>query len=215
MEGGAQIAPPLNYIDAPRRVHETSGVGGSEPRAKLCGIVCRRTKSDRRAPAPYARGAPAVFDGHAGLRGPSAARPAHRLIDARLPTRCRGRDTPNLQRLAAALTELRARIRTEGVEGGLSFSCDAKFLSAVDILNLETDAGDLDLTFFPSGTTGYDDLAEHQQRFDLGGVVVPTASLEDIIRSKAAADRPKDRDALPVLRELARQIAARRSPPPR
>jgi hypothetical protein len=124
---------------------------------------------------------------------------------------CPSRDASNLHRLAAALAELRARIRTEGVEGGLLFACDAKFLSGVDILNLETEAGDLDLTFLPSGTTGYDDLAQRQQRFDLGGVVAPTASLEDIIRSKTAADRPKDRDALPLLRELARQIAARRS----
>jgi hypothetical protein len=111
--------------------------------------------------------------------------------------------------LALALRELHARIRTEGVVGGLPFACDAKFLGGVDLLNLETDAGDLDLTFHPSGTAGYADLAQREERFDLDGTVAPTASLEDIIRSKAAADRPKDREALPVLRELARQLAAR------
>jgi hypothetical protein len=54
-------------------------------------------------------------------------------------------------------------------------------------------------------------LVQRQEKFDLGGVVAPTASLDDIIRSKAAANRPKERDALPVLQELARQIAGRRS----
>jgi hypothetical protein len=48
----------------------------------------------------------------------------------------------NLGKLAGALRELNARIRTEGVEGGLVFSCDAAFLSRVALLNLETDAGD-------------------------------------------------------------------------
>jgi hypothetical protein len=125
---------------------------------------------------------------------------------------CPARDLENLRRLASALRELGARIRTEGVEGGLPFACDERFLAGVELLNLETSAGDVDLSFQPSGTTGYVDLVQHQEKFDLGGVVAPTASLEDIIRSKMAADRPKDRDALPVLQELARQIAARRRP---
>jgi hypothetical protein len=125
---------------------------------------------------------------------------------------CPARDVANLEQLALALRELNARIRTEGVEGGLPFACDAKFLGGVALLSLETDAGDLDVTFHPSGTGGYVDLAQREARFDLDGTVAPTASLEDIIRSKAAADRPKDREALPVLRELARQLAARQKP---
>src|SRR5258707_11652271 len=71
---------------------------------------------------------------------------------------CPATDAENLARLALALNDLRARIRTEGVEGGLPFACDAKFLANVSLLNLETDAGDVDVTFQPSGTAGYDDL---------------------------------------------------------
>ncbi len=112
----------------------------------------------------------------------------------------------NLEKLAVALRALRARIRTEGVEGGLPFSCDAAFLSRVALLNLETDAGDLDVSFVPSGTGGYDDLVAHVARFDLDGVVAPTAALLDIIRSKTAANRPKDQTSLPVLDELARKL---------
>lgn len=112
----------------------------------------------------------------------------------------------NLERLASALRELAARIRTEGVEGGLPFSCDAAFLSRVALLSLETDAGDLDLSFSPAGTGGYDDLVARVARFDLDGVVVPVAALLDIIRSKTAANRPKDHASLPVLKALARKL---------
>lgn len=112
----------------------------------------------------------------------------------------------NLEKLASALRDLQARVRTEGVEGGLPFSCDAAFLSRVALLNLETEAGDLDLSFVPAGTRGYDDLIAHVAQFDLDGVVAPTAALLDIIRSKTAANRPKDLGSLPVLEELARKL---------
>jgi hypothetical protein len=119
---------------------------------------------------------------------------------------CPDARSDNLEKLAVALRSLKARIRTEGVDGGLPFSCDAAFLSRVALLNLETDAGDLDVSFVPSGTRGYDDLAAHVARFDLDGVVAPTAALLDIIRSKTAANRPKDQASLPVLEELARKL---------
>ena len=112
----------------------------------------------------------------------------------------------NLEKLASALRELKSRIRTEGVEGGLPFACDAAFLSRVALLNLETEAGDLDLSFVPAGTRGYDDLVVNVARFDLEGVVAPTAALPDVIRSKTAANRPKDQETLPVLMELARKL---------
>ena len=92
------------------------------------------------------------------------------------------------------------------LEGGLPFSCDAAFLSRVALLNLETEAGDLDVCFVPNGTRGYDDLIVHVARFDLDGVVAPTAALLDIIRSKSAANRPKDQESLPTLEELARKL---------
>ena len=112
----------------------------------------------------------------------------------------------NLDKLAAALRVLRARIRTEGVEGGLPFSCDAAFLSRVALLNLENEAGDLDVCFVPTGTRGYDDLIVHVARFDIDGVVAPTAALLDIIRSKSAANRPKDQESLPTLEEISRKL---------
>lgn len=128
-----------------------------------------------------------------------------------LPTRdadiCPARDAPNLDSLAAALQEMGARIRTPDAAGGLPFPCDAVFLGQMKLLNLTTRFGDLDLSFEPSGTSGYDELSPRAVRYDLGdGLLVRVAALEDIIRSKEAANREKDRQALPTLRLLLERI---------
>jgi predicted nucleotidyltransferase len=63
----------------------------------------------------------------------------------------------------------------------------------------------------PSGTQGYDDLRRDAIEVEIRGVRIKLASLADIVRSKEAAGRDKDRRALPVLRELvARQLRERR-----
>ncbi len=108
----------------------------------------------------------------------------------------------NLVRLSAALDEMGARVRTEGVEGGLPFAHDAESLAAVGVWNLVTPHGDLDLSFLPNGTTGYTDLADGASDVEVFGILVRVASLADVIRSKQAANRPKDQRVLPVLREI-------------
>jgi hypothetical protein len=116
---------------------------------------------------------------------------------------CPARERDNLERLAAVLRELRARIRTPGVPGGLVFACDVPFLSRIEaVLNLTTIFGDLDLSFVPSGTGGFEDLTRHAVTMSLTGRTVSVASLEDVIRSKEAANRPKDHATLPTLRLL-------------
>lgn len=60
----------------------------------------------------------------------------------------------NLGRLASALRSLGARVRVEGLPEGLPFNADARSLSAMRMLNLRTDFGDVDLTFHPAGTEG-------------------------------------------------------------
>lgn len=122
---------------------------------------------------------------------------------------CPERSSPNLDRLAAALREMGARIRTSDVPGGLPFACDAAFLSRVEMLNLVTGFGDLDLSFQPSGTRGFEDLDARAEVVEITGALVHVASLEDVIRSKEAAGRPKDQRALPVLRQLLDEIRAR------
>lgn len=111
-------------------------------------------------------------------------------------------DVDNLGRLAEALRELNPRIRTESVAEGLPFRCDGPTLATAQMWNLITDAGDLDLAFRPSGTAGYPDLHRDAVDADLYDATVEVASLADVIRSKQAANRPKDQRTLPTLREL-------------
>lgn len=118
----------------------------------------------------------------------------------------------NLERLSAALRELDARIRMTGEPDGIPFDHSAESLSRVRVWNLQTSMGDLDITFQPSGTRGYDDLRRDVITMEIRGVEVPVASLADVVRSKEAAGRARDRAALPALRELlARQRRAERS----
>jgi hypothetical protein len=112
----------------------------------------------------------------------------------------------NLDRLASALRALGARIRASGEPEGLAFDCSGVFfrnLAPDSIFNLTTRAGDLDLTFRPSGTEGYADLRRDAVEIEAeDGVHILVASLVDVIRSKEAAGREKDRVALPRLRRL-------------
>lgn len=108
----------------------------------------------------------------------------------------------NLGRLSDALRELNARIRTDAVPEGLPFDHDAQSLAAALVWNLTTRFGELDISFVPNGTTGYDDLIRDAQSVTARNILVPVASLADVIRSKQAANRPKDQRVLPALREI-------------
>ena len=121
------------------------------------------------------------------------------------------RDATNLLHLAAALRELDARIYTEPIPEGLPFDCSPQMLGRADIWNLITAAGRLDLAFRPSGTTGYDDLVSHAVHFEVYGHDLVTARLEDIIRSKEAANRPQDRQDVEVMREMLKRPGGSRS----
>lgn len=115
------------------------------------------------------------------------------------------RDPANLQRLAAALRELDARVFTESIPEGLAFDCSAQTLARANMWNLVTSAGRLDVAFQPSGTGGYDDLIRSAVTFDVFGVRLDAASLEDIVRSKEAAGRLQDRQDVAIIREMLRR----------
>ena len=116
----------------------------------------------------------------------------------------------NLSRLSLALDELNARIRTPDVVEGLAFSHGATSLARATAWNLITDAGDLDVSFLPSGTQGYVDLQRDAVAIEILGAPTRVASLADVIRSKQAAGRPKDLAALPMLRRLQAEIDRQR-----
>lgn len=110
----------------------------------------------------------------------------------------------NLDRLAAALRELDARIRTDAVPDGLPFSTSGEALIGHRMLNLQTRHGELDLTIRPAGFEGgYDELVVRSIQRSIGQIQVRVAALEDVIRSKEIAARDKDIRALPELYRLA------------
>lgn len=118
-------------------------------------------------------------------------------------------DQDNLKRLAAALRDLDAKVYTESVPEGLAFDCSAETLAGARLWNLVTSAGRLDVAFEPSGTEGFDDLSVNAVRFEVFGVELYAASLEDIVRSKSAAGRPQDLQDVVVLRQMIRDRAKR------
>lgn len=112
----------------------------------------------------------------------------------------------NYERLAAALRELNARLRTP--TGAVEFPIEPEYLADVETWTLATDAGDLDLVFVPAGTRGFDDLRADAVELDLG-VPVLVASLRDLIRMKEASNRPKDQAQLPALRATLERVRER------
>ena len=121
---------------------------------------------------------------------------------------CYARDETNLEALAAALRGLGAKLR--GVDTGVPLRLDAKTLRAGDSFAFTTTLGDLDILATPSGTAGYDDLVRTAERFEIEGVEVLAASVDDLIRMKRAAGRPKDRIHLELLGALREEIDAGR-----
>lgn len=116
-------------------------------------------------------------------------------------------DRRNLEHLSDALHELHAKVWSSSEPEGILFDHSAESLERVSTWNLVTDFGRLDITFRPSGTAGYEDLQRDATHLMILGVGVDVASLADIIRSKEAAGREKDRFVLPVLRRLAEEGA--------
>lgn len=119
------------------------------------------------------------------------------------------RSDENLSRLAAALLELEARLRTESGDT-VALPADPRLLAQAETWTLTTRYGDLDLVLSPPGTSGYDDLRRDAIEVDLGrGVRVRVASLADVIRSKEASSRSKDRAQLPALRQTLERLRSR------
>ena len=101
----------------------------------------------------------------------------------------------NLRRLDVALGELNARRR----DGKKNLAP-----ADVDVLDLETDLGELKIVPEPAGTRGYDDLRRAATREHLGsGVRVAIASVGDLARMTAALGREQDEHALHMLHRIA------------
>ncbi len=118
------------------------------------------------------------------------------------------RDIRNLKRLAKALQDLGAREKVNDTDESREVHFDDQVLRMKDTWFLTTRYGNLDLVINPAGLAGYQSLISGKSLENIGGSHVQVASLDDIIRSKEATDRPKDRAALPELRRLRDREAA-------
>jgi len=124
---------------------------------------------------------------------------------------CYARDRENLARLAASLKALKARLR--GVPEKLPFVLDAPTLEAGDHFTLETTAGNLDILGIPAGSGGFEQLARAAEAMEIArGVSVTVASIEDLIKMKRAAGRPKDLIEVEVLSAVRDELESEGSP---
>jgi hypothetical protein len=113
---------------------------------------------------------------------------------------CPDRERGNLDRLAAALRRLGARVYDMPPEAAGSLQLDGATLANGFAWKFVTDHGELDVALDPDGTHGYKDLIRGAVDTEAYGMTIKVAALEDVIRSKEAADRPRDRAVLPDLR---------------
>lgn len=110
----------------------------------------------------------------------------------------------NYERLAKAMLELKAKYR--GVED-LEVPWSGPLLSSQIFGNFTCGYGDFDvIKEIPGGldgsTVGYEDLIEASNEYTTRGMTIRVASLDDVIASKRAANRPKDLETLPILEEF-------------
>jgi predicted nucleotidyltransferase len=113
---------------------------------------------------------------------------------------CYERTPENMQRLAAALADLHPGLR--GAPEGVPFTLDERTLSQGMNFTLQTDLVDIDLMGELGGVGQFPDLARDAISMELYGCTFRVASLDALIRSKRAAGRPKDLNALPELEAL-------------
>jgi hypothetical protein len=113
------------------------------------------------------------------------------------------RTKENFTRLASALTELEAKLRVPDMEEPLAIELDERTFEQGTTWTFVTKHGYLDIALLPDGTRGYDDLRRSATREQItDSVTISVAALADVIRSKEAAGREKDRAVLPILRQV-------------
>ena len=113
------------------------------------------------------------------------------------------RTRENFVRLAAALTELDAKLRVPDLDEPVAVPLDEHSFEQGTTWTYVTTHGYLDVAPLPDGTRGYDDLRRGATREQITeSLNICVASLADVIRSKEAAGREKDRAILPVLRQV-------------
>jgi predicted nucleotidyltransferase len=101
-------------------------------------------------------------------------------------------DSENMVRLAAALSELNARLRGVDADKLGIDPTDPEVLANGASFTMDTDAGPLDFLNDVPGAVDYDQMWSRARRADAGGVAVWVVGYEDLIRMKEASGRDQD-----------------------
>lgn len=122
----------------------------------------------------------------------------------------------NLERLLDALAELDAAVfvspERQAVEDGLPWEVEVLHKGAPALLEAEawhftTTGGRIDVVLEAAGVGGYEEHRAGADEFDVFGVRVAVAGLDDLIASKQTLGRAKDASILAELQELRDQGA--------
>ena len=118
------------------------------------------------------------------------------------------RNDDNVERLVEALSPYNPYLR--GAPVGLPFVFDVQTVQRGLNFTLTTSLGDLDLLGEVVGGGFYEDLIVEATTINLFGFECPCVTLEQLIRLKRAAGRPRDLDAVAELEALLEEKQRRR-----
>ena len=110
------------------------------------------------------------------------------------------RNPENIRRLIAALAPIRPYPR--GAPLGLPFLWEERTVENGLNFTLTTEHGDLDLLGEITAGGSHDDLAPNTVEYELFGCACRCIRLDELIRVKRAAGRPKDYEAIAELERL-------------
>jgi predicted nucleotidyltransferase len=110
------------------------------------------------------------------------------------------RSPENISRLAEALSRQSPYLR--GVPPGLPFNWSVATIRAGMNFTLETALGQLDLLGEVTGGGSYEDLLSFSIEVEVFGVRCKCLNLDTLIRTKRAAGRPKDLEAIAELEAI-------------
>jgi predicted nucleotidyltransferase len=113
---------------------------------------------------------------------------------------CYRRTPDNIRRLVAALAPLKPRPRLFPAD--LPFVFDERTVLLGSNFTLAVGLEDLDLLGTMSAIGGYEEVLGSAVDMTVAGRSVKVLALADLIASKEAADRDKDRAVLPLLRAM-------------
>ena len=106
---------------------------------------------------------------------------------------CYDRAIDNIAALVSAISPLAPRLRGKNIPENLPFHFDVETVKRGFNFTLHTSVGDLDLLGIVDGVGEYKQALATSEEVSLYGKLCRVLSIDALIASKKAADRPKDR----------------------